>query len=42
MVLKAFGQDCPSVRFVQIGLGVLAGLLVTGNLIMRKMIDMRI
>jgi tight adherence protein B len=35
-------SDLYHVRFVQIGLGVLAGLLVTGNLIMRKMIDMRI
>jgi tight adherence protein B len=34
--------DLIHVRFVQIGLGVLVGLLVTGNLIMRKMIDMRI
>jgi tight adherence protein B len=29
-------------QFVQIGLGVLLALLVTGNLIMRRMIDMRI
>ncbi len=29
-------------RFVQIGLGVLLGLLLTGNFIMRRMIDMRI
>jgi Flp pilus assembly protein TadB len=29
-------------RFVQIGLGCLGALLLTGNLIMRKMIDMRI
>jgi tight adherence protein B len=29
-------------QFIQIGLGVLLGLLVTGNLIMRRMIDMRI
>lgn len=29
-------------RFIQIGLGILAGLLVTGNLVMRRMIDMRI
>jgi tight adherence protein B len=29
-------------RFIQIGLGVLIGLLVSGNLIMRRMIDMRI
>jgi tight adherence protein B len=29
-------------RFVQIGLACLGGLLVTGNLIMRRMIDMRI
>jgi tight adherence protein B len=29
-------------RFVQIGLGCLLALLVTGNLIMRRMIDMRI
>jgi tight adherence protein B len=34
--------DLLHVRFIQIGLGVLAGLLVTGNLIMRRMIDMRI
>jgi tight adherence protein B len=34
--------DLIHVRFIQIGLGVLAGLLVTGNLIMRRMIDMRI
>ena len=35
-------SDLLNVRFIQIGLGVLAGLLVTGNLIMRRMIDMRI
>jgi tight adherence protein B len=35
-------SDLLHVRFIQIGLGVLAGLLVTGNLIMRRMIDMRI
>jgi tight adherence protein B len=29
-------------RFIQIGLGVLGGLLVSGNLVMRRMIDMRI
>jgi tight adherence protein B len=29
-------------RFIQIGLGSLIGLLVTGNLVMRRMIDMRI
>jgi len=29
-------------RFIQIGLGCLVALLVTGNLIMRRMIDMRI
>jgi tight adherence protein B len=29
-------------QFVQIGLGVLVGLLVVGNLVMRRMIDMRI
>jgi tight adherence protein B len=29
-------------RFVQIGLAILGGLLLTGNLVMRKMIDMRI
>jgi tight adherence protein B len=34
--------DLFHVRFIQIGLGVLAALLVTGNLIMRRMIDMRI
>jgi tight adherence protein B len=34
--------DLLHVRFIQIGLGVLVGLLVTGNLIMRRMIDMRI
>lgn len=35
-------SDLMHTRFIQIGLGVLAGLLVTGNLIMRRMIDMRI
>jgi tight adherence protein B len=35
-------SDLLHVRFIQIGLGVLAGLLVTGNLVMRRMIDMRI
>jgi tight adherence protein B len=35
-------SDLLHVRFIQIGLGVLAGLLVTGNLIMRRMVDMRI
>ena len=34
--------DLLHVRFIQIGLGVLVGLLVTGNLVMRRMIDMRI
>ncbi|HEY1752635.1 MAG TPA: type II secretion system F family protein [Caulobacteraceae bacterium] len=34
--------DVLHVRFIQIGLGVLGGLIVTGNLIMRRMIDMRI
>ena len=29
-------------RFVQIGLGLLVGLLVLGNLVMQRMIDMRI
>ena len=35
-------SDLLHVRFIQIGLGVLGGLLVTGNLVMRRMIDMRI
>ena len=35
-------SDVLHVRFIQIGLGVLGGLIVTGNLIMRRMIDMRI
>jgi tight adherence protein B len=34
--------DVLHTRFIQIGLGVLGGLIVTGNLIMRRMIDMRI
>lgn len=34
--------DVIHTRFIQIGLGVLGGLLVSGNLVMRKMIDMRI
>ena len=33
---------CSTRRFIQIGLGVLGGLLVVGNLVMRRMIDMRI
>ena len=35
-------SDVLHARFIQIGLGALIGLLVTGNLIMRRMIDMRI
>ena len=35
-------SDVLHVRFIQVGLGVLGGLIVTGNLIMRRMIDMRI
>jgi tight adherence protein B len=35
-------SDVLHARFIQIGLGVLIGLLVSGNLIMRRMIDMRI
>jgi tight adherence protein B len=35
-------SDVLNTRFVQIGLGVLGGLLVSGNLVMRRMIDMRI
>jgi tight adherence protein B len=35
-------SDIIHVPFIQVGLGVLACLIVTGNLIMRKMIDMRI
>ena len=35
-------SDIIHVPFIQIGLGVLLALIVTGNLIMRKMIDMRI
>jgi len=34
--------DVIHTRFIQIGMGVLGGLIVTGNLIMRRMIDMRI
>jgi tight adherence protein B len=34
--------DVLHARFIQIGLGILGGLLLTGNLVMRKMIDMRI
>jgi tight adherence protein B len=34
--------DVLHTRFIQIGLGALIGLLVTGNLVMRRMIDMRI
>src|SRR6185437_10386409 len=34
--------DLLKVRFVQYGLAMLAGLLVCGNLVMRRMIDMRI
>jgi len=34
--------DVLHTRFIQIGLGALLGLLVTGNLVMRRMIDMRI
>ncbi|MFI4935738.1 MAG: type II secretion system F family protein [Caulobacterales bacterium] len=34
--------DVIGTRFIQIGLGVLGTLLLIGNLIMRKMIDMRI
>ena len=34
--------DVLHARFIQIGLGVLGGLLLTGNLVMRRMIDMRI
>jgi tight adherence protein B len=35
-------SDVLHTRFIQIGLGVLGGLLVSGNLVMRRMIDMRI
>ncbi|HWF76389.1 MAG TPA: type II secretion system F family protein [Caulobacteraceae bacterium] len=35
-------SDVLHTRFIQIGLGVLCSLIVTGNLIMRRMIDMRI
>jgi len=35
-------SDVIHTRFIQIGLGVLGCLIVTGNLIMRRMIDMRI
>jgi len=35
-------SDILHTRFIQIGLGVLVTLLVTGNLVMRRMIDMRI
>ena len=35
-------SDILHTRFIQIGLGVLCSLLVVGNLVMRKMIDMRI
>jgi tight adherence protein B len=34
--------DLLHVRFIQIGLGVLCALLVGGNLVMKRMIDMRI
>jgi tight adherence protein B len=34
--------DVLHTRFIQIGLGVLIALLVAGNLVMRRMIDMRI
>jgi tight adherence protein B len=34
--------DVLHARFIQIGLGCLGGLLVVGNLVMRRMIDMRI
>ncbi len=34
--------DVLHARFIQIGLGILFALLVIGNLVMRKMIDMRI
>ena len=34
--------DVLHARFIQIGLGILGGLLLTGNLVMRRMIDMRI
>ncbi|MGH6958660.1 MAG: type II secretion system F family protein [Caulobacteraceae bacterium] len=42
VVQPHYYADLIHVRFVQVGLGVLGGLLVTGNLIMRRMIDMRI
>ncbi len=35
-------SDVLHARFVQIGLGILCGLLVVGNLVMRRMIDLRI
>jgi tight adherence protein B len=35
-------RDVLDKRFIQIGLGILVGLLLTGNFIMRRMTDMRI
>jgi tight adherence protein B len=35
-------RDVLGAPFIQIGLGILGGLLLVGNLVMRKMIDMRI
>jgi tight adherence protein B len=35
-------SDVLNTRFIQIGLGILGGLLLSGNLVMKRMIDMRI
>jgi tight adherence protein B len=42
VVQPHYYRDLMGKSFIQIGLGILVGLLVTGNLVMRRMIDMRI